>query len=71
MNLFVLVAVLCTGVDDSSQCDYYALDSNLSSYDCDYYFTDSGVDMVDGLITKAGYSVANLSSLECVEEETE
>lgn len=68
MNLFVLVAVLC---GDTGQCDYYALDSNLSAYDCDHYFTDSGVDMVDGLITEAGYSVANLSSLECVQEDLE
>jgi hypothetical protein len=75
MNLFVLVAVLCTGGDDSPQCDYYALDSNLSSYECNYYFTDSGVDMVDGLITDlVTYEVKEpltLESIECLQEDVE
>lgn len=71
MNLFVLVALLCS---DNGQCDYYALDSNLSIGDCDYYFTDSGVDLVDGLITDiVTYEVKQpltLESLECVQEDT-
>jgi hypothetical protein len=72
MNLFVLVAILCT---DAGSCDHYALDSNLSIYDCDHYFTDTGVDIVDGLITDLvtyeGGLPLTLESLECIEEGTE
>lgn len=77
MNLFVLVALLCT---DLGQCDHYTVDSNLSAYECDYYFTDSGVDVVDGLITdivtyetrnSEGVAPLTLESLECVQEDTE
>lgn len=72
MNIFVLVALLCT---DSGVCDHIALDSNLSDNDCSYYFTDSGVDVVDGLITdyltyEAKESLT-LESLECIQEDTE
>ncbi len=76
MNLFVLVALLCT--DDTigaSQCDHYAIDSSLSSYDCDLYFTDSGVNMVDKIISDlVAYEIKEplaLESLECVQEDTE
>ncbi len=72
MNLFVLVALLCT---DSGSCDHYALDSSLSSYECDMYFTDSGVDMVDKMISDlVTYEIKEpltLESLECIQEDTE
>lgn len=76
MNLFVLVALLCTdSTIGAIQCDHYALDSNISAYDCDMYFTDSGVDMVDkkisDLVTYEIKEPLTLESLECVEEDTE
>ncbi len=71
MNLFVLVAVLCT---NNGQCDYYALDSGLSLTDCDSYFTDSGVNQVDKLITDIiEFDIKQpltLQSVECVAEDT-
>ena len=71
MNLFVLVALLCT---DNGQCHHYALDSSLSSYDCDQYFTDSGVMVVDKLVAiveTEQVSKLTVKALECVEEGTE
>lgn len=75
MNLFVLVALLCTGGENNADsCDYHALDSNLSSTQCDSYFTDSGLNSVDSLITDiASYDQKEytLESLTCTQEETE
>ena len=71
MNLFVLVALLCT---DSGSCDHYALDSNLSAYECDYYFTDTGVMTVDKLVAIVENEQGNklsIKALECVQEDTE
>lgn len=71
MNLFVLVALLCTG---NGQCDHYALDSNLSAYDCDMYFTDSGIMAVDKLVAIVENEQADrltIKALECVQEDTE
>lgn len=71
MNLFVLVALLCT---DSGSCDHYALDSSLSAYDCDIYFTDTGVIAVDKLVAIVETEQANrlsIEALECVQEDTE
>jgi len=75
MNLFVLVALLCTGgTNNADSCDYYALDTNLSSTQCDSYFTDSGLDSVDSLITDvASYDQKEytLESLNCIQEDIE
>ncbi len=71
MNLFVLVALLCT---DSGVCDHYALDNSLSSYDCSYYFTDTGVMTVDKLVAIVENEQGNklsIKALECVQEDTE
>ena len=75
MNLFVLVALLCTdNSNGDSQCSHYALDSNLSAYECDYYFTDTGVMAVDKLVATVENEQANklsIETLECVQEDTE
>lgn len=75
MNLFVLVALLCTdGTNGASQCDRYALDRSLSSYECDMYFTDSGVIAVDKLVDIVETGQADeltIESLECIQEDTE
>ncbi len=71
MNLFVLVALLCT---DSGSCDHYAIDSSLRSYDCDLYFTDSGIMAVDKLVATVENEQADrltIKALECVQEDTE
>ena len=71
MNLFVLVALLCT---DNGQCHHYTLDSSLSSYYCDQYFTDSGVIVVDKLVSIVETEEASkltIRALECVQENTE
>ncbi len=51
MNLFVLVALLCT---DSGSCDHYALDNSLSSYECDYY-NDKALFYRDGSVEVVSY----------------
>lgn len=75
MNLFVLVALLCTGgADNADSCEYHALDNNLSSTQCDSYFTDSGLDSVDSLITDIAtldQTEYTLETINCVQEDTE
>lgn len=75
MNLFILVALLCTGGNDNADsCDYHALDSNLSYQDCDSYFTDSGLDSVDSLITELAtnhQTEYTIETLTCTQEDTE
>jgi len=50
MNLFVLVAVLCTG-GDANNCQAYEVDYNLSAEDCNHYYTDSGLQELENKLS--------------------